>query len=281
MTEYCCMCHQYVEIVNNGRVWGISELSSDTFEFVCDRCVNKKLNFGEPRKGGCLFGNHEIDYELRHYEPSLHTNGYSYFAKQDRRPIICENHFQELVEEEGESVISIDDALSGENELQPPEISIPDAIGREEDQHIEYKENFQYNPYTDGADKSLKPNLVDEVVALGNSDGGVVIIGVRDDDMEATGLQRDYDSIDGDWDELALQIGNVISSHVGEAFAASYTEIAPHKYDDGTDIGVIYVDPSPSPLFNNDDDFYVRDGSSSRPLVGSELAEYISNHWET
>jgi len=280
MAEYCYLCGKFVEITPDRVVWGLSQPSSEEFELVCDRCVNNKLNFGEPGKGGCLYCDDEPDYNLRRYGVSAHTAGYSFFAKRGIRPIVCAEHLEKLDESDQDRILSIDDTLTSEDQLQPPGIQIPEAIGQEEGQHLEYKETFQYDVYNDKQRKDLKSNVTDEVAAFGNSEGGVVVIGVRDSDKEVTGLNRDYQSMNGKWDGFALQVGDVISSNIGEAFAASCTSIQQHQIE-GTDICAIYVDPSPNALFTADNEFYVRQGNSSQPLKGEEMAKYISNHWKT
>lgn len=284
MVEFCTFCGKYVEIISDKDVWGISKSSSKSFDFVCDRCVNQKLNFGEPVKSGCIYCDSEPDYDLRLYTPKPTNMGYNYFANRGIRPMICNEHFEAIKEDDQDHTLSIESVLSESKDIPPPEISIPEDIGREEGPHLEYKETFQYNVYTDQSDKSLKLEITKEVAAFGNSEGGVVVIGVRDDDKEIMGLERDYDSMGVEWDGFALQVGDVITSNVGNAFAAEYTSIRKSVIEEKV-VCTIEVDPSPNPLFTDtekaDNVFYVRQGSSSRPLEGDEMANYISNHWET
>lgn len=279
MTEYCYLCGKFVEIASDRDIWGLSRPSSREFEFVCDRCVNNKLNFGEPRQGGCLYCDENTDYDLKKYTVKAHSSGFNFFPNRGNRPIICENHLEELDESDQNQIMSIEDALVDEDQLQSPDVPIPEAIGREENQNLEYKETFQYNTYTDEQQKSLKSKIIKEVAAFGNSEGGVVVIGV-DDSKQVAGLERDYRSMEKERDGFALEVGDVISSDIGPGFAAEYTSTEFHEIN-GKDIFAIYIDPSPNPLFTADNEFYVRQGSSSRPLEGEEMAKYMSNHWET
>lgn len=279
MTEYCYLCGKFVEVVHEGNVWGLSQPSSDESEIVCDRCVNSKLNFGEPRRGGCLYCDEDTDYVLRKYTTKAYASGFGFIPNSRKRPIICEDHLEELDESDQEQIMSIENTHTSKDELQPPDVSIPETIGQEEGPYLEYKETFQCNPHTGNQQKSLKSKVVKEVAAFGNSEGGVVVIGVNDS-KQVTGLESDYRSMDKERDGFALEVGDIISSNIGPGFAAEYTSTEFHEID-GKDVFAIRVDPSPNPLFTADDSFYVRQGSSSRPLETEETVSYISNHWET
>lgn len=278
MSSYCYLCGQFVAIDTDHVNWGLSGPAIDGFEFVCDRCVNKKLNFGEPREGGCLYCENDTDYSLRTYEPSITSSGPIFHtADHNDRPIVCQEHLEEIDESDRENILSIGDTTLGSDRSNPPNVSIPDAIGQEEDRHLEYKETFQYNVVAEQPDKNLKEEVVEEVVAFANTEGGVVIIGVRDDDKEITGLQRDYESMGVGWDSFSLQVGDMISN-INNDFAASCTSVEQHN-SDGSDICVIRVSPSPDAVFTGDDEFYVRQDSSSVPLSGEEMVRYITNNF--
>lgn len=278
MSTYCHLCGQFVGIDTDHLNWGLSGPTIDGFEFVCDRCVNRKLNFGEPRQGGCLYCENESDYSLQTYEPSITSSGPIFHrADHNDRPMICQDHFEELDESDSDNIQSIDDAIPSSNGSDPPDVSIPDAVGQEEDRHLEYKETFQYNIHTEQPDGDLKEEVVKEVVAFANTEGGVVIIGVQDGDKTVTGLQRDYESMGVDWDGFSLRVGNSISN-INNGFAASCTSVERYSTD-GSDICVIRVTPSPDAVFTGDDDFYVRQDSSSVPLSGEEMVRYITNNF--
>lgn len=280
MADYCEMCGQFVEVTSDRNVWGIKKTGDEEFGLVCDHCVHEKLNFGKARQGGCLYCNDEAVYELRTYGVTASSSGHLFHPKRDNRPMICEEHFEELDESDEQQIMSVEDALDRGTQIEAPDIPIPESVGQEEDQHLEYKETYQYDVYNDEQDKSLKSKTIKEIAAFGNSEGGVVVIGVRDDDKEVTGLDRDYRSMDQGWDGFALQVGDVIRSDIGDVFAASRVSIEQYEVD-GADVCAIQVDPSPTPLFVGSDEFYVRQGSSSQPLSVEDTVEYISTHWES
>ena len=274
------MCGQFVEVTSDRDVWGINKEGDEEFDLVCDHCVHEKLNFGKARQGGCLYCNREPVYILRTYGVGVTTSGHHFHSKRDIRPIICEEHFEELDESNEQEIMSIEEALDRGTQIEAPDVPLPEAIGQEEDQHLEYKETYQYDVYNDEQDKSLKSKTVKEVAALGNSEGGVVVIGVRDEDKEVTGLDRDYDSMGQDWDGFARQVSDVLRSDIGDVFTASQVSVE-RCVIDSTDICAIRVDPSPTPLFVGSDEFYVRQGSSSQPLSVEDTVDYISTHWES
>lgn len=277
MDEYCILCGRYIEITSEQDVFTLRPLSEGEKGFVCNSCIKNKLNSGEPI-GGCLYCDNEEDYLLQrnvvrstHADPSI--------GLIDRgKPMVCETHFQELTEENQDHTLSIEDVLDDDEQLNHPSIALPDVIGQEENQRLEYKETFQYNPYTEKQDKSLKANTVKEVAAFGNTDGGVVIIGV-DDSKKVQGLERDYSSIGGHRDEFELQLVDVIRSRIDQTFASQYIEIEFHEVEE-KDVCAIHVEPNPNPMTVNDDKFYIRQGSSSKALTKDQAFDYLSDRWD-
>lgn len=108
--------------------------------------------------------------------------------------------------------------------------------------------------------------------------GGVVIIGV-DDEKDVRGLERDYKLMSDERDDFELQLNQVISEKLGETFGSRYVTVEFHEIN-GEDVCAVHVDQCSQPVYFEDDDFYIRDGSSSRPLEMREAFDYIHDHWE-
>lgn len=161
------------------------------------------------------------------------------------------------------------------------EESVEDLIQRGENARIEFKETFMYDVYREQANKDLKSSVVKEISSLTNAEGGVVIIGVEDDTKDVTGLDRDLKLMKKGKDDFELQLNREISDRLGHMMASVYTEIEFEEVD-GKEVCVIWVDPSPEPVFYQDggqDQFYVRSGSSAEPLTMQEAQEYIERHF--
>jgi hypothetical protein len=62
---------------------------------------------------------------------------------------------------------------------------------------------------------------------------------------------------------------------------AAYTHVSFEDVE-GKEVCVVWVEDSPKPVFfdeGDDEKFYVRAGTSARPLGIQEANEYIDEHW--
>lgn len=161
------------------------------------------------------------------------------------------------------------------------EETVEELIQRGENARIEFKETFLYDVHRDQPNKELKSTVVKEIASLANAEGGVVIIGVEDDTKEVTGIERDLKLMKKGKDDFELQLTRGISDHLGHMMASVYSEVGFEEVDGG-EVCVIWVDPSPQPVFFEDggqDRFYIRAGSSADPLTMQEAQEYIERHF--
>lgn len=161
------------------------------------------------------------------------------------------------------------------------EESIEILIERGENARIEFKETFLYDVYQDQANKDLKASVVKEVASLANTEGGVVIIGVEDENKEVTGLERDLKLMPKGKDGFELQLTRAISDRLNHLMASVYTELE-FETIDGKEVCVVWIDPSPEPVYFQDggqDYFYIRSGSSAQPLSMQEADEYRDRHF--
>lgn len=159
--------------------------------------------------------------------------------------------------------------------------AVKDLIEKGENARIEFKETFLYDVYRDQPNKELKAEVAKEIASLANNEGGVVIIGVEDGTKDVKGLDRDLKLMSDGKDDFELQLNREISNRLGHMMGAVYSEVDFEKVD-GNEVCVIWVDPSPEPVYfhgEDGDEFYVRAGSSSEPRTMQEAQEYIERHF--
>jgi hypothetical protein len=159
--------------------------------------------------------------------------------------------------------------------------SADELIHKGENTRIEFKESFLYDVYREQANKDLKKEVAKEICALTNSEGGAVVIGVKDDTKEIKGLDRDYNLMEKGKDSFGLQLRQEVSNRLGQMMATAYTHVRFEEVDE-KEVCVIWVDDSPKPVFFEEDDseqFYVRTGTSAQPLSIQEANKYIDEHW--
>ena len=194
-------------------------------------------------------------WKIKNYEDFL----------QKRRKMLAEeiNNFVENLDRDGE-----------ENET-----SLEDLIESGENYRIEFKETFLWDVYREEANKELKEEIAQEICAFANSDGGTLIIGVKDEDKQVKGIKRDLKLMRKGKDDFELQVNQIISDKLGSKFGSIYTNLE-FKTIESSEVCVITVEPSPDPVYyENGQDFYVRQGSSSIPLGVEEVTEYVREHF--
>jgi len=173
------------------------------------------------------------------------------------------------------------ESLVTDDGRSPEKESTEDLIAGGENARVEFKETFLYDVYQDQPNKSLKAAVAKEVAAFANSGGGVIIIGVEDDDFEPVGIERDLDLMKDGRDSFELQLNREIANRLGKMMATAYTHVTFEEVE-GKTVCVVWVDDSPDPVYFEDDDgekFYARSGSSSEPLGIQDANQYITQNW--
>ncbi|WP_436910216.1 GmrSD restriction endonuclease domain-containing protein [Halosimplex marinum] len=158
----------------------------------------------------------------------------------------------------------------------PDKPSLEALIGKGENHRIEFKETLLYDVYRDQPNADLKQEAVKEIASFANAEGGTLIIGV-DDDGDIKGLDRDLKLMD-DKDDFEVTLSQEISSRLGDATASLYTQIEFREIE-GETVCTVSVEPSSDPVYFEDDEFIVRQGSSARPLSIQDANQYIQENW--
>jgi ATP-dependent Lon protease len=146
-----------------------------------------------------------------------------------------------------------------------------------ENASVEFKSTLRWNIHANFIDKDLERDVLKTMVAFLNTDGGTLVVGVKDDGS-VLGIELDQFPND---DKYLLHLGNLINDRIGKQF------IGQIKYGVKIigDKKIVRVDikPSTTPAFlkNKDqDEFFVRNGPSSVQLSTSQFHEYSKKHFE-
>lgn len=165
-------------------------------------------------------------------------------------------------------------------------LEIEDLIEMGENKHMEFKATLRYDLATMNVNKKLEDVILKAIAAFANGDGGMLIIGVRDDG-EILGLENDYDSLEGTKDEFELHLRNLLNKAYGKKFAANYIDIS-FPIVKGKEICAIKINASHLPLYTlvvdkngaSSEKFYIRSGNSSQELAISEVSEFIIKRFD-
>ena len=163
------------------------------------------------------------------------------------------------------------------------EVPLDEIIKEGESNELEFKSSLRWSYNTGNVDKKLEGVISKTVAAFGNSEGGILVIGVNDDG-EALGLDRDYGSLNGNKDEFEIHLRNVLNEAFGKSFIASNVKMTFHEINE-FEVCKIEILKSKKPLYlsltddrgQKQEKFYVRSGNTSQELLTSEINDYISN----
>jgi ATP-dependent Lon protease len=156
-------------------------------------------------------------------------------------------------------------------------LSAIDLIKQGEGQHVEFKSSFQWDTRKQELAPYLRDEIVKTVAAFLNSEGGTLLIGVKDDGT-VLGIEPDLALQKGhSRDQFELQLTRVIADKVGTPFA-KFVRVS-FEVLDGSIVCLVNVKASPKAVYVDGKGFWVRSNNASRELTIAEAIEYINMHW--
>src|SRR6185312_11366651 len=158
---------------------------------------------------------------------------------------------------------------------------IEELIAQGENDRVEFRRTLQWDVQLGKANDKLEEDIVKTIAAFGNGEGGVLLLGVRDDGV-ITGLEADYACVGGTRDRFELHITNVLDRYFLPPFRAGRIYVSFHSVGPES-VCRIDVDRSRTPLFVTTADrngiaaerFYVRSGTASQELPPTQTADYV------
>ena len=146
-------------------------------------------------------------------------------------------------------------------------------INAGESNTVEFKSTIRTNLQTGKAGKEIQISWLKAICSFMNSDGGVLIIGVKDDG-QISGLEIDNFS---NPDKCLLHCKNLISSHIGPEFSP-YIQV---KYGTIENHSIIAIECERvrRPVFlkiGKSEEFLIRSGPSNIKLTMSQMVKYLN-----
>lgn len=191
-----------------------------------------------------------------------------------------------LLEREKEVLRKIAETVGVENInsilpiAQEEKLSIEDYIKIGETDTIEFKSSVRWDFAKNIVNKDLEKVILKTLVSFMNGRGGILIIGVSDDG-KILGLENDFNQLKKkNIDGFQQLIVSLVNDYLDPEFI-EYLDIEFEKKDN-KDLCLIKVRPSAKPVFmkeNQDKEFYVRSGNTSKRLDSRETHNYIKLHW--
>jgi len=154
--------------------------------------------------------------------------------------------------------------------------SILALIKSGESEKVEFKSTIRWNLIADRQDKNIELAWLKGVVGFLNTNGGHMLIGVNDDGDFIDVIKTDRLPNE---DKTLLNVNNLIKSHIGLEYSP-FIDTKCFQFEDKTII-VISCKRAASPTFlriNDEENFFIRQGPSSRKLSTRATIEYLKAH---
>ena len=154
--------------------------------------------------------------------------------------------------------------------------AILELIKSGESEKVEFKSTIRWNLKANRQDKNIELAWLKGIVGFLNTNGGHMLIGVNDDGGMVDVVSNDKFPNE---DKTLLNVNNLIKSHIGLEYSPFITTNC-FQFDDKTII-VISCKRSSTPAFlevNDEENFFIRQGPSSRKLSTRATIEYLKAH---
>jgi len=153
---------------------------------------------------------------------------------------------------------------------------IEHIISKGESENVEFKSTLRTNIHTGDIDKKMEFEVLKTIVAFLNTNGGTLIIGVRDNGS-IEGIEKDgFDN----QDIYYRHFTNLFKKYIGK----EYMPYLKTKIIDIKNKHILLVECAVSQQnvflnYNNEELFFIRSGPTSIILNGRDLISYISNRF--
>ncbi|MBN1975176.1 MAG: ATP-binding protein [Sedimentisphaerales bacterium] len=165
--------------------------------------------------------------------------------------------------------------------LSLAKVSVKEIIKRGEGHYIEFKASLEYDIDKNQHNKDLSKECLKTIAALLNADGGVLLIGVRDDGT-IIGIEKDLQHVkNNNTDGFELRLRDLIRNYL-KPFPHGKIECFFEKFNQAT-ICRVNIEPlNRSQIVYMENNLYVREGNTTINLKNTvEIADWIQQREQT
>ena len=173
------------------------------------------------------------------------------------------------------------------NQMEIPPLS--ELLADNENRYLEFKSSLRWDHRQDKVNPELEKVILKTLAAFGNTDGGILLIGV-DDDKNVIGLEEDFKSLkkqDSDYYEIHLR--NILHKAMGVKYVSRHIRTQFETSGEGKTVCKVKVIAGDEPVFlkfkdrngNLDETFFVRRRNSSQETESiPEINDYINKKYK-
>lgn len=160
---------------------------------------------------------------------------------------------------------------------------LTNIIKQEENRKLELKSSLRYCYHKKSAQKYIEAEITKTIAAFANSEGGTLIVGVKDNG-EVLGLENDFQTFRGNQKDKFLQH---FANLIGSGFTEPIDALIKYSLDyiKNKSVFVVMVEKSAKPRFVKSKDgeieFFIRRSSSSPKLNTENAVKYVIDKWHS
>jgi predicted HTH transcriptional regulator len=160
-------------------------------------------------------------------------------------------------------------------QIDSPE-EVLEIIKQGEKKDTEFKSTLRMNLHTKEIDKRIEHSTLKTIAGFLNSKGGTLLIGV-DDTGKILGIENDNFQSN---DKFNLHFTNLIKQFIGRKFFQFLNfELVKIENKNILKVDCFKTNKPVFLKFKEDEEFYIRTGNQTIRVMGSELVEYINEHF--
>jgi len=173
------------------------------------------------------------------------------------------------------------------NRIEIPEVK--ELLNEDENRYLEFKSSMRWDYRQEKTNPELEKVILKTLAAFGNTDGGILLIGV-DDDKNILGLEKDFNSLKrNNPDYFEVHLRNILHNLMGVKYVSRYIRMQFEICKDQKVICKIKVIAADEPLYLKyknkngqvEEKFYVRSGNSSQEIKSiAEINDYINSRFK-
>ncbi len=166
---------------------------------------------------------------------------------------------------------------------------VKEILKEDENRYLEFKSSARWDYRQEKTNPELEKVILKTLAAFGNTDGGILLIGV-DDDKNIIGLENDFKTLKkstADYYEIHLR--NILHNHMGVRYVSKNVRMQFENYDNQNIVCAIKILAANEPVFlkfknkngQTEEKFFVRSGNSSQEIVSiAEINDYINTRFK-
>ena len=212
--------------------------------------------------------------------PDLETQKFISETDKSLEKVLYEIH--EMKEKLSENPVTSKEEINRINDIYETAfisnsiVRLHSLVKKGETQTIEFKETYNYDLKTKQTNKGLELPIFKTISGFLNTEGGTLLIGVRDDGI-IKGMNDELKKFHkGSFDEFKKKFATAISHKIGDQFQSliKYDFISSEKGD----VFELICKPSDKPVFFQEC-FYIRTNPRTVELKGQDLYNLLKNRF--